>query len=150
VVVGEGVGGAASVVGAVVTADSAGPVAAAEPLALGDAVAVGDAPVDGLGDAPVDGLGDAPAEAAVERDGPLELANTPVMVGTAEVTAAAEGSEPADEREVRPARYHTMPTSTATVTITRSIRRIQYVVGLDGPTGCITRATVVSQQSHPG
>jgi hypothetical protein len=76
---------------------------------------------------------------------PLDAARTPVNVGaTEEFTTAAGCSWFADEREVRLARNHTMPTRTATASTTIATRRIQYTFELSGPTGCITDATVVS------
>jgi hypothetical protein len=96
-------------------------------VAVGDTLAPAEPPTagDGLGGALGDGLG----EGTVEREGPVELASTPVMVGTAEaLAAAAAGPCPAAERDVRPARYQTMPMSSATASTTTSVRRIQYVV----------------------
>ncbi|GAA2005620.1 hypothetical protein GCM10009818_16070 [Nakamurella flavida] len=77
--------------------------------------------------------------------GVLVLARTPVKVGAADPTAAAvavDGSSP-EERELRAARNQTTPISTTTAAPMARIRRSQYTVGERGPTGCITRATVV-------
>jgi hypothetical protein len=60
--------------------------------------------VTGAGDSPTATLGDGLGEGTVEREGPVELASTPVIVGAAEVSAAATGSDPAEDRDVRLAR----------------------------------------------
>ena len=119
------VGAAAGSTGGGVTAAGSGLDAAVSLEAIALSGAVGDA----VGVAPTVGepVGDGLGEATVVRVEALDPASTPVMVGAAEVfaTGVADGSWPAVDREVRLARNHTMPISTATASTTIDTRRIQ-------------------------
>ena len=147
-----GVSGAAGAVGVSAAAGSpgfVGAVAAAGVSVAGDdagSVAGGGCAAEAVGPWLDElGLGDGVAVDDGVED-VADAARTPVMVGAAEeVATAAAGVWPADLDD-RFVRKKTMPMSATTASAMTVARRSQYTRGDNGPTGCITGATVVSHQ----